>query len=724
MSKTYSCGARGIHWDIRAMCLIGAFIVLTAAAALAARYTPKLLPPTTPTGLTAIAQSPTQVSLSWKDTSSSETGFTIERASSATGAFTKIKAVAANSTGFTDPSATSGTTLYYRVASYNSTSVSSYVGPVPVIVPPVIPAAPTNLAAEASSSSLITLRWTDASSNETSFKVERSTSASGPFSVITSTVGVNAITYSDSGLTASTAYYYKVSSVNSAGSAASNLANTTTLAATGPAPTAPTALVVTPTRSDTIRLTWTDTSTVETGFRVMRAASTLGPFVEVGQTTANVQLMDNTGLLPSTKYYYKVCAFNAVGNSSFAGPKVTTTQAPAVEAPTNALAQALAPTRVRVSWKDNSTTELAFRLFRTNVGVGTRNEIIVNAGATEYVDTSVSSNTDYKYEVGAVGSSGDSLYVTTTCRTPPPVSIEWLSEAPGIGEVSTAVLAGNVLYATSRLGLHIIDVTNLAKPLIKQTVPMYGAMAIAVDPDSSRVCVAETSGITVVDGKTGAVVESIHLGFRPQDMTIRDGFLFAACANLGVAVKDLNLPSAFVMAPTIYSIIALDVTADWIVAADYSSNLRVLNRATGVEVFSLPVNGSLVDIKISGGYVYVACDGYGLVRLKLETNGTLRYIGHISTEGYAKAVDVVGSKSYVTVQYGDSLVRGNGVQVIDILSDGTMAISPVRLLNGPPKSTISYGSGAVCVANSSGELLLLDASSPTLTEISRLTPFD
>ncbi len=88
--------------------------------------------------------------------------------------------------------------------------------------------APTNLTATAVSSSQINLSWTDNSNDETGFKIERKTGASGTYSQI-ATVGANVTTYSDTGLTSNTTYYYRVRAYNAAGeSGYSNEANATT----------------------------------------------------------------------------------------------------------------------------------------------------------------------------------------------------------------------------------------------------------------------------------------------------------------------------------------------------------------------------------------------------------------------------------------------------------------------------------------------------------------
>ncbi|MBC8097612.1 MAG: autotransporter-associated beta strand repeat-containing protein, partial [Akkermansiaceae bacterium] len=92
----------------------------------------------------------------------------------------------------------------------------------------VPPDAPSGLNATAASSSQINLSWTDGSTNETNFLIERSLN-----NVDFSQVGmVNAglVNFGDSGLTASTLYYYRVRATNNIGpSAYSAVASATTL---------------------------------------------------------------------------------------------------------------------------------------------------------------------------------------------------------------------------------------------------------------------------------------------------------------------------------------------------------------------------------------------------------------------------------------------------------------------------------------------------------------
>ena len=98
------------------------------------------------------------------------------------------------------------------------------------------PAAPTGLTATAASSSRIDLAWTDASTDETQFRIERCAGAGCSNFAQVATVAQNVTSYADQGLTASTSYSYRVLAANAGGaSAPSNEASATTLAAPPPA---------------------------------------------------------------------------------------------------------------------------------------------------------------------------------------------------------------------------------------------------------------------------------------------------------------------------------------------------------------------------------------------------------------------------------------------------------------------------------------------------------
>jgi len=106
------------------------------------------------------------------------------------------------------------------------------------VTPPSLPAAPTVLTATVASCSCINLRWTDNSTNETGFKIERCQgSGCNSFAQITQ-VGTNVTSYSNTGLSAGVSYSYRVRAFNTTGNSAySNTATATPSPNPCPSPT-------------------------------------------------------------------------------------------------------------------------------------------------------------------------------------------------------------------------------------------------------------------------------------------------------------------------------------------------------------------------------------------------------------------------------------------------------------------------------------------------------
>jgi hypothetical protein len=81
--------------------------------------------PAAPTGLTAIAASPTQINLTWFDVAT-ETSYRLERSGSHLGPWAEIATLAANTTSFASTGLTPQQTYFYRLRAANSSGFSPY----------------------------------------------------------------------------------------------------------------------------------------------------------------------------------------------------------------------------------------------------------------------------------------------------------------------------------------------------------------------------------------------------------------------------------------------------------------------------------------------------------------------------------------------------------------------------------------------------------------------
>jgi fibronectin type 3 domain-containing protein len=252
--------------------------------------------PAVPTGVTATATSTTQINLNWNAVTGA-TSYAVQRGTTSGGPYTLVASTTTAS--FSDTGLAAGTTYFYVVQALNASGSSASSAEASAST---VPTAPTGVRATPKSATEIDLTW-NAVTGATSFKVERSTTSGGPYAVVGSATSTS---FSDTGLTAATTYFYVVAAVNSGGtSAVSAQVSALTM------PAAPTGVTATGLVA-AISLTW-NAVTGATSYKVERSTAAGGPYTVVGSPTSTSFL--DTGLTPLTTYFYVVLAVNTSGSS-------------------------------------------------------------------------------------------------------------------------------------------------------------------------------------------------------------------------------------------------------------------------------------------------------------------------------------------------------------------------------------------------------------------------
>jgi len=164
-----------------------------------------------------------------------------------------------------------------------------------------IPANPTNLVVNRVNNNDLNLTWIDNSTTESSFKIYSSND--GVSYDLNQTLSSNTITYLFSNLTLDKEYYFKVSAYHTDGESNSSADSNTT------APNTATALSAIEHNSTQINLTWSDNSTIESGYKIYSSTTSGSGYSLLSNEIADTQEYNATGLIPATTYYFIISTY-------------------------------------------------------------------------------------------------------------------------------------------------------------------------------------------------------------------------------------------------------------------------------------------------------------------------------------------------------------------------------------------------------------------------------
>jgi fibronectin type 3 domain-containing protein len=487
-------------------------------------------PPSTPSNLVANAVSNAQVTLMW--TASTDnigvTGYRVERClNGGCSNFTQIGTTTTAS--YADTTVAGSSTYNYRVrandAAGNLGAYSNVATATTAAAPDTqAPTAPGGLTATANSSTQVGLAWTASTDNVgvANYLVERCAGTSCTNFVQVGTSPAPALV--DGGLTASTAYRYRVRATDAAGnlSAYSNIASATTPAVpdTQP-PTAPSNLAASGISSTEIDLTWvaaTDNVGV-TSYLIEQCQGTgCSSFVQIAASTTTS--FTNTGLSSGSSYSYRVRATDAAGNlGSYSNIGTASTSQPDTQAPS-------APSALVAAAVSSSQINLAWNAATDNVGVtsylvercqGTNCTTFAQVGTsamTPFSNTGLSGGVAYSYRVRATDAAGNQGPYSNTAT-------------------ATTTAAAVITFVQVSAATPQTSQTTVTIPFTKaQGAGNLNVIAVGWNSSSgSVVSVTDTRGNTYLP----AVGPTVSPGFATQSI------YFAA--NIGAAAAGANVVS-------------------------------------------------------------------------------------------------------------------------------------------------------------------------------------
>ena len=218
---------------------------------------------------------------------------------------------------------------------------------------------------------------------------------------------------------------------------------------------APRSVAAAPVSSTSIRLTWKDSSTLETGFSIERSLAQKTGFAVVATTAKDATTYQDAGRAPGTRYYYRIRARGKRGTSPASKvasaetlpaatpvptprptssptptrtptptPRPTATPAPTVDhaapsAPVNVTAAPADCHQVDARWSASSDSGgsglRAYNVYRNGSFVRQ-----VMAPSTALTDTAVVASTVYSYAVSAVDHAGNVSGMSATALTNTP----------------------------------------------------------------------------------------------------------------------------------------------------------------------------------------------------------------------------------------------------------------------------------------------------------------
>lgn len=436
----------------------------------------------TPSYVNAFVYNNGSVRITWDNNVPGATRFTVQRKTDS-GNFVTIANVPSNDSSYTDNSISNGHTYVYRVFATRGGDSGAPRDSFPVEF-----LYPTGLTVKALSDSEVELKWTYPYSNripETNYQtvIERRSEGSNTWQTV-ATVPGSQDSYVDTGLSEASKYYYRVRTITPATAIYLYYPSSSIGQYVSTPLSAPQNVKAEILSTSSIRISWDDVSSKESGYRIERKTGN-GSFVRIGSTLANETSYIDKKVENGQQYTYRIIPLS----NSYRGTESKEVTVPFLFPESFKIAKAFS-TQMVLSWNypgdsyispDNSVVLIE----RKEAGSSKWEEIYTTKpGETEYTDNNLTPGTKYYYRIRARYEGG---FIT-----------EYFPSSTGVAEYT------KLLFETHFYGRAISD----TEILLEWSREAAGANTIIIEKlDSDGVFKPLTSL-----SKTGSYLDTVSSG--------------------------------------------------------------------------------------------------------------------------------------------------------------------------------------------------------------------
>ncbi len=657
--------------------------------------------PNTPENLVATAIAGPKVRLNWSSTASQNDSFRIVR-KVLNGSYLPLANVIGTARSYLDSTVAAGRIYTYSISAFNQSGSSGYSTEARTNTANPIPDAPSMLRSDSIAPHYVGLQWQDNTAIEDGFLIMRRVTGTDTFAAVGQS-GRDQTVFHDITIAPVTSYDFAVIAYNANGR--SELSNSITIHSSNVTPDPPSYLVALAYTPFSVHLAWHDNSTNEDSFRIERRAS-WSAFMPVGYPPANSTEWLDSNCVPSTRYFYRVCAINAIGFSEYSNIDSTTTSAEIPAAPTNLVARSVASNRITLSWQIHSTNETGFMIQRC-VGYDGAFATLRYVGPhlDDADDSSPQPNTTYGYRVCAVNNelqsapsnvsfamtTSSALEVGSLSTVGSPVSIVrdrtyvyLASEINGLKVVNVAYSTtpqlvaslalpawtkdvfyrDDTLYcANSGSGIQIVAVGNPAEPRIVGSYSSTGSAISIIMVGTLGYILDYVHGLQIVNFHNyanptfvGEYTEDLQFA-APQQFAVEGSFVYLAYGAGGFRIIDCSSPDrprrVFSVIPANSSGFCSSVAVHNHVAyvgygTDGFRAYDVSVPAQPVELINIPLNDYILKNRVFDNYLYLACNFNGVAVYNIARPSQPVFCCRIGTTETASDVEADGNLLYMT----------------------------------------------------------------------------